>query len=428
MKRALGLHVYRRLLIAYGLNELAWSIGTLALAVLVYRRTGSALGSTGFFLCAQVVPAFIAPALVARLDRLPQRRLLPALYALEAVLFALLAVMASHFALAPVLVLTLLDGIVALVARSFARTASVAVLSPAGLLPEGNALTNAVFSVCFMAGPAIGGLVVAAGGTVAALLVNCGVFAAVAVTLVTPGLSAPASDEGSSHGRLRAALAHVRSSDPLRILLSLQTLGMVFFTISIPVEVVFAQRTLGSGAAGYGALLSAWGAGAVAGSAVYARWRRQSPRLLIAGSGGALGCGLALMAIAPTIAVAVIGAALGGASNGVEMVATRTALQERTEPSWMARVMGLNESLAQAAPGLGIILGGAITAVSGPRVALWVAAAGSFAFTAIAWLALSRPAFREPPAGGPDVARAVRPGPAERARHTSPPGRETLVP
>ena len=400
----------------------------MALAVLVYRRTGSALGSTGFFLCAQVVPAFIAPALIARLDRHSQRRLLPSLYALEALVFALLAVMTSHFALVPVLVLTLLDGVIALVARAFARTAGVAVLSPAGLLSEGNALSNAVFSVCFMAAPAIGGAVVVAGGTVAALLVNCGVFAVIALILVTAGLTGPASDEPSPHGRLRAALAHVRSSDALRILMSLQAVGMVFFTISIPVEVVFAQRTLGSGAGGYGALLSAWGAGAVAGSAVYARWRRRSARLLIAGSGGTLGCGLALMAIAPTIAVAVIGAALGGASNGVEMVATRTALQERTEPGWMARVTGLNESLAQATPGLGILLGGAIAAVSDPRIALAVAAAGSFAFTAAAWLALSRPAFRAPPAQGPDPARPDHGSPAERAPHMPASNHETLVP
>jgi predicted MFS family arabinose efflux permease len=349
MRRPLRLRVYRRLLIAYGLNELAWSIGTLALAVLVYRRTGSALGATGFFLCAQVAPAFLAPALVARLDRLPERGLLPSLYALEAVVFALLALMTSHFALAPVLVLTLLDGVIALVARAFSRTASVRVLSPTGLLPEGNALSNAVFSVCFMAGPAIGGVVVVAGGTVAALLVNCGVFAIIAVVLVSAGLAGAAGDDGSSRGRLRAALEYVRSSDSLRVLMSLQAAGLVFFTITIPVEVVFAQRSLHSGAGGYGALLSAWGAGAVAGSAVYARWRRQSARVLIAGSGAVFGLGLVVMAIAPSIGVAVIGAVLGGASNGVEMVVIRTTLQERTEPGWMARVMGLNESLAQAA-------------------------------------------------------------------------------
>ena len=75
--------VFGRLLAAYVLNELAWSVGTLALALLVYRRTGTAIGSTGFFLCSQVVPALLSPALVAKLDRVAPRPVLPALYGLE---------------------------------------------------------------------------------------------------------------------------------------------------------------------------------------------------------------------------------------------------------------------------------------------------------------------------------------------------------
>ncbi len=403
-------------------------MGTLALAVLVYQRTGSALGSTAFFLCAQVLPAFVAPAVVARLDRRPLPIVLPGLYALEALAFGVLAVMTSNFSLPWVLVLTFIDGILAVVARALARTASVAQLIPADLLPEGNALNNAVFSVCFMVGPAVGGVVVVAGGTVAALLVNCGVFAAIALVLVTAGLRGPASEHETSGGRLRAALAHVRATAPLRTLLYLQAVGMVFFTISIPVEVVFASNTLHSGAGGYGALLSAWGAGAVAGSAIYARWRRKSIRLLIAGSGGAMGCGLVVMAVAPSIVIACVGAVLAGASNGVEMVASRTALQEHTKDGWMAIIMGLNESLAQAAPALGILLGGAITALTDPRIALGVSAVGAFAFTAAAWIALGRPGFRRP--GPRTAAPAAGTGPASGAGGAviASHGRETLVP
>ena len=52
MRQVLKLPAYRRLLAAYTLTQLAWWLGTLGLAVLVYRRTGSALGSAAFFLCA----------------------------------------------------------------------------------------------------------------------------------------------------------------------------------------------------------------------------------------------------------------------------------------------------------------------------------------------------------------------------------------
>ena len=175
-------------------------------------------------------------------------------------------------------------------------------------------------------------------------------------------------------------------------------------------------------------MMAAWGAGALAGSAVYARYARASSRILIAASGASLGLGLGVMAVAPTIGVAVVGAALGGASNGVEMVAARTAMQERTEQRWMALVTSLSESVALAMPGLGILLGGAVAALTGSRVALGVAAAGSFVFTAIAWWALPRCASsRRSRSTTPRAPRMTR-SPAADVSHTSPPPRETLVP
>ena len=412
MRKVLHLPVFRRLLAAYALNELAWSVGTLALSVLVYRRTGSAYGSTAFFLCSLVLPALLAPMLVARLDQRPPRRVLPPLYALEAVLFGVLAWMTSRFSLVPVLALALADGTVAAAARALARTATVDVLTPVNLLHEGNAIANTAFSLCFMLGPAIGGAVVVAGGTVAALLANCGLFAAIALVLATASLPGRRATAVTSGSRLKAALAHVRGNRPVHTLLSLQAVGLIFFTISVPVEVVFAQRSLHAGAGGYGALLSAWGAGAVVGSAIYARWSRRSARGLIAGAAAALGLGFAVMAAAPTIEVAVIGSVLGGLSNGLEMVAARTAIQERTDDQWMALVMSLNDSVAQATPGLGFVLGGTLTALASPRLALAVAAGGSIAFTVAAWIVLRPSSFPPAPVHAAPAGAERGPGPA----------------
>jgi predicted MFS family arabinose efflux permease len=405
MNQVLRLPVFRRLLSAYALNELAWSVGTLALSVLVYRRTGSALGSAVFFLTSMVLPAFAAPFVVARVDQQAPRRLLPTLYAVEGVLFAGLALMTMHFSLIPVLALTLIDGVVAVVARALARTATTNVLKPLDLLHEGNAVLNGAFSICFMAGPVIGGLVVVAGGTVTALLANCGLFVVIALILVTAsGLPAGTHSPEPAKGRLRAALEHVRQDRAQRWLLLLQAGGTVAFTISIPVEVVFAQHTLHSGAGGYGALLSSWGAGAVIGSALYARWRRRSARLLLAGSGAALGVGFALMAAAPTLVVAVLGTAGGGVGNGVWSIASQTALQEYTTRRWMALVLSLSKSVMQAAPGIGIVLGGVITELSDPRVAFAAGAAGSLACALTAWVVL-RPSVMARPPVDPDEVR-----------------------
>jgi MFS family permease len=87
--------------------------------------------------------------------------------------------------------------------------------------------------------------------------------------------------------------------------------------------------------------------------------------------------------------VALVGAVVAGLGNGVEAVSARTTLQEQVVESWMAMMMSLNESILQAVPGAGIVIGGAITALSGPRVALAVAGAGALLITVMAWTVLS---------------------------------------
>jgi predicted MFS family arabinose efflux permease len=362
------------------LNELAVSIATVAVAVLIYRRTGSALGAAGFFLCSQFGPAFVSPVFVSRLDQRSAKAALVPLYALEAVVFAVLALVVHHFTLAAVLALALLDGIFAMTARVLARAAWTAITSAAGLMRDAQAVSNTTYSIAFMVGPLIGGGVVALGGTVVALLVNAGVFVLMALTIMTAhGLPPRVEERAPSKGRLRAALRHARSDGPLRTLLSLEAAAVVFFSISLPVEVVFATHSLHAGPAGYGAMLTAWGAGAIGGSGIYARWRGLPARTLIVLATAALGAGFLVMAVAPSLTVAVIGSVIGGVGNGIQIVAVRTAVQEAAPQQWMAMILGLNESIFVAFPGVGILLGGGITALAGPRPAFAVGAAGSLA-------------------------------------------------
>jgi Major Facilitator Superfamily len=402
VNRVLKIGAYRRLFVAYTLNELAFMVGSLALALLVYRRTGSAFGATAFFLASQFVPALISPLVVARLDQRSPSFVLPALYWFEALVFFALAWVAGHFSLVLVLVLALVDGLAALAARSLARAATVSVTSAVGLLREGNAVANAGFSVCFMLGPAIGGAVVAAGGTSAALIANGCLFGVIGLTLATAsGLPRPAPSRVPARGRVRGAIEYARERVVIRRLLILQVLGVLFFTISVPVEVVFAEHSLHAGSTGYGGLLSAWGAGAVAGAAIFARWRALPSRSLIVIGAGSLGIGFLVMAVAPTLAVAIVGAAFAGVGNGVEAVAARTALQEETEERWMALMMSFNESLLQTVPGAGILLGGTLTALGSPRGALTVAGVGSVAVTVVAWFALASLSAARPPSASP---------------------------
>jgi MFS family permease len=123
---------------------------------------------------------------------------------------------------------------------------------------------------------------------------------------------------------------------------------------------------------------------------------------LITVGAAALGIGLAGMALSPSLIPAVVAAAVAGIGNGVEAVAARTALQELVEERWMALVLSFSESLNEAAPGIGIVLGGAIAALTNSRVALAVGAGGAVLVAMTAWAILT-------PQGGYGAAAAESP-------------------
>lgn len=387
MRQVLAIPAFRRLAVTAIFNELAFSVASVALALLVYHGTGSAIGAMGYFLCAEFAPAFISPLFVARLDQRSARPVLAILYVLEGLIFVALGWLAGRFSAAPVLVLAIADGALAITARVLSRAGWTSLTSPLGLIREANAVVNSSFAGAFMVGPAIGGVLVAGGGTQLALFMSAGLFGVMALLIATArGLPRATADPVPTAGRIREALARARSEPLTRRLFGLQTAGWLFFTISIPVEVVLVRHSLRRGPGAYGLLLALWGAGGVVGSALYARWRARPSRELLALGTAFFAVGFLLMAISPSLTVACIGSAFAGVGNGVQVVAFRTAIQESTAQRWMALMLSLNEVVFQAVPGAGILVGGALTWLAGPRVALGVAAAGS-AVVAVAILA-----------------------------------------
>jgi MFS family permease len=153
---------------------------------------------------------------------------------------------------------------------------------------------------------------------------------------------------------------------------------------------VFAKETLGSGDAGYGALLASWGAGMLGGGVVFAALPRTSLRSLLGVSTLAVGLAYLGTAASPTLLVACIASSIGGAGNGIQWVGLMTAVQQLTQAAYQARVISLLEALAKAMPGVGFLLGGALTAIFTPRVSYAVAGAGVIAVLAAAAFALSR--------------------------------------
>ncbi len=379
----LRLPAFRRLAISYAINELGDWMGIVALSVLVYSRTGSALAITAFFLANGFLPAILAPVLVARTEQPPPRLVLPLIYAGEAAVFAGLTVFAAHFSLVAVSALAAADRALALTGRSLTRAVTAAMLEPKGELRAGNAILNIAVTGGVAVGPALAGLVVAGFGVQSALLLNAASFYAIAWILLTAGRLPRATPEaGRTRERLRAGLAYIRRTARLRRLLLAEGLAFVFFAAVLPVEVIYAKETLGAGDAGYGFLLASWGIGMVLGSLIFAASRRAPLPYLLFFSTLTVGAGYLGMALAPTLAVACVAAAVGGTGNGVQWVAMISAVQELSTANMQARVTSVLESAGAAMPGVGFLLGGAIAAALSPRATFFVAAGGIFAIVA----------------------------------------------
>lgn len=385
--RPLRLPAFPRLSGAYLVNELGNWLGEIALAVLVFEQTGSPLATAALFLGMQFAPAILAPPLVARVEHLPVRIALPGLYALEAAAYACLALLADQFALALVIAIATIDGAAASAARALTRALAARVLAPADQLREGNALLNLAFTAGAAAGPALAGLIVAGAGVQVALLADAASFLAVAVLLATARNLPRAEVETGSRGwgdRLRRGMRYVRERPALRRLLGAQAVAFVFFSLVIPIEVVFIKQTLGSTDAGYGIFLASWGAGMVAGSLLFTFLRRLELTLLLAASTLVIGVAYLGTAVAPTLLVASVASVLGGTGNGIQWVAMITAVQELTRQSYQARVLSLLEALASAMPGIGFLIGGVVTALLDPRAAYALAGAGVIVVLAFA--------------------------------------------
>jgi MFS family permease len=412
--RPLRLPAFRRLALVRFVDELGDWLGEIALAVLVFDQTGSPLATAALFLALQFAPALATPPLVARLESFHSRVSLPALSVGQAAAFAGLAVLSTDFSLVPVIALAMLAGALAVSGRALNRAAAAAVLTPHGLLREGNALLNIGFTAGSAAGPALAGVVVATAGPRTALFADAASFAAVALLLATAStLPRGRPDAMRWRARLRMGLRYVSSHRQLRLLLAAQAMAFVFFAIVIPIEVVFAKRTLDAGDAGYGALLASWGGGMVVGGLAFAVLRRTPLHILLAISTLTIGFAYLATGAAPTLLVACVASAIGGAGNGIQWVALITAVQQLTRADYQARVLALLESLAAAMPGLGFMIGGAVTAIFDPRTSYAVAGAGVLAVLAVSALALSRARWRgEAVEDSAATAAAVLPGAA----------------
>jgi hypothetical protein len=471
----------RRIVAAYTVNRLGTWFGFIALSLAVFDHTHSALAVAALLVIGQAIPAFLTPALVARVEASRRRGVLSGLYLFEATATgALAALLLSGFSLPGILVLVALDETAALAAsallraeaarcarewahappqfasptpesfpseslpaHTYAGQAGITALtgsepphtgeqSHGGASDVGtggtgagadereahaaeaerrvNAALNIGFAGTFMLGPVLAGLVVAAYGSPAALLIDAGTFAICAGMLIDVRPHFAEAEDASVRARVRAAWEHIVAAPTLRALLLVEGCALVFFASDGSIEVPYAKATLHAGDSGYGLIVTMWGVGTIVGSVVFARTVRRPLGAIL--SAGALAVGLAYLgwAIAPTLVLACVAATIGGLGNGVQWAAFISVVQRLTPPDLQGRMMGAVESLGAIFPAFGLALGGVLVAISSPRGAFLVVGLGaSLSTVAFVRLRLGTLSGEKPAPAAEDAAPELAP-------------------
>jgi hypothetical protein len=402
----------RRIIFAYTVNRLGSWVGLVALSLAVFDHTHSALAVAALLFAWQALPAFVVPAVVARVEASARGSELSGLYFFEAVATTALAVLLWHFSLPAVLLLAALDGTAALAANALLRAEIARVArdqvardqattrtdgealseqqredAAQTAEREANAALNVAFSISFVGGPIVGGAVVAAAGASAALFIDVGTFAICGALLLDLHPHVQEAGEDSVAARLRAARTHIKESRVLRALLLAETIALCFIQAAGPIEVAYAKATLHAGSRGYGLLVTAWGAGTVLAGIIFARSMRRPLGVMLSVGVFALGAAFIGLSVAPTLALACVASFVGGVGNGLEWPSLISLVQRLTPQPLHGRLMGAVESLGALCLAIGLPLGGALVALSSTRVAFLVIGVGT-AVTTVAFVRL----------------------------------------
>jgi len=254
-------------------------------------------------------------------------------------------------------------------------------------LPNAVALNSVIMNGARIVGPAVAGLLIAAFGVALAFFLNGVSFVAVLVALLairTDGQPDPAGRLGIREGVLDA-VAYAAKTPPVAFTLGLMvvvSLLVLNFNVVVP---LVARNVLNQDAHGFGLLMSALGAGAVAGGFSVALFRTGQPPLsFLVGSAATLCAGLVALALVDRFAVAFAVLALLGCAQILFTTGCNTTLQLAAPNNLRGRVMGLYTVTFAGMTPFGSLVVGMVAEHQGIRAAC--AAGGAIGLLGVAML------------------------------------------
>ena len=338
-----------KLWLASSLSLLGYFFNVIAIAWLVLQLTGSSLALGTVLVVGAVPRAVLMVVGGAVADRFSARVTMLGSMALRAAFVAPLAylVLTGNAQMWQVYVISLVLG----VADAFFMPARQSILPTVVAVREleaGNAVLNVTGQGSIIAGPVLGGVIVAALGTGWALAADAGCFGlGLLFVLWLPAaqesVTRRADVDSGLGGQIAAGLRYAWSDIGIRV--TLIVVAVIDFAASGALGVglpTLAHGRFGAGAAGLGILFGAWGVGATAGAvgAGFVPPPKQFGMLLVLLCMW-LGLGIVGVGTVPSLLPAAVLMGLSGISNGVVTTYGISWLQRRTDRAMQGRVMSL---------------------------------------------------------------------------------------
>lgn len=353
-------------------------VQTVAQSWLVYRLTHSEvlLGAIGFF--HHFPTLLLAPAAGAMADRADRRRLVilgQVLFLCQAVALATLT-LTGHVTVAWVLALSAFQGLVDAFERP-ARQSMLIHLAGREDLINAISLNSLMYNLARIAGPALGGLMVAAVGEGVCFSLNAASFLAVlaSLSLIRVPIQEPAAREGTALQHLKEGFQYLRQNRHAESLIGVMGTTNLAAAPLWALMPFFADSIFHKGSAGTGFLTASMGTGAVAGMlGLASRKSTEGLDSIVFSNAAGLALSMAAFALSPAYAFSMVAMAgvgyflmrMNGASN--------TLVQSAVPENLRGRVMGLFAAANVGVIPIGSLGGGALAAMCGPRWVVGVAA------------------------------------------------------
>jgi MFS family permease len=388
---------FRALWLAQLLSVAGDQLARVAVTVLVFDHTHSALWTALTYAVTLLPWLFGGLALSGLADRLPRRQVMVACDLARLVLVGVMAlVSAADSSVTALWIMVALLFVVTLLDSPFksARSAMMPDILTGERYVLGTAVTQITFQVGMVAGYAIGGLVVAFLGVRTALLADAATFAASAVLVQFWVRHRPAAARQAVSGPSRfaeiAAGVHLVFGD--RTLRTLMLLGwlVAFYVVPMGLAAPYAASFHGSLAVpiGTGLVFAAGPFGTALGAVVFGRMVPPPVRLRWMGPMAVAACGVLLFCWLPVGLIAALVIIIASGACASYQLAANAAFVATVPPQRRGQAFGLANGGMQVTQGLWIVLAGAAASSNLVTPGVAIAASGGLGAVLAAALAM----------------------------------------